>query len=265
MAKKKEQEHEERLEQLRRDWEAPPASSDKFTAFDLRLLLENFDLLQERIRHIITIEPHANTDSGSIAVTEAGGLPNASKEIKDTKRKLVQAQSKVNELKEKIKKLEGERDQLNRELADLATAQPRTGTAPELVFLRSDPQLAKDMGLGGLPADDTQALIQIVAVLAQIDNLKRLWDVLKERCEADKRPATHNESALLQAALAWHNHNWDNLPYRLIDAAPNNNYDYKNHLRSRHVTSGETVIALHLPGIADSSGKVLCKALVQTQ
>jgi hypothetical protein len=121
------------------------------------------------------------------------------------------------------------------------------------------------MDLADLPADNTQALIQTVAVLAQFDNLKRLWEALKDRCEAGKRAVTDHEHTLLQAALAWHNHNWRSLPLRLIDVAAASRYDYETQLRSRHVTKGETVAAMYLPGIADGSGKTLCKALVQTK
>jgi hypothetical protein len=42
-------------------------------------------------------------------------------------------------------------------------------------------------------------------------------------------------------------------------------YDFERHLRSRHNTRGETVAALHLPGIADGGGHIVCKALVHTR
>lgn len=164
--------------------------------------------------------------------------------------------------KQDIKAREEELQQLQ---AELAAAQTDSSAEPALVFLRSDPQLAQIMGLADLPADNTQALIQTVAVLAQIDNLKRLWEALKDRCEAGKRTVTDNECALLQAALDWHNHNWHRLPYRLIDVATASRFDYETQSRSRHVTKGETVAAMQLPGIADGNGKVLCKALVQTK
>ena len=197
-------------------------------------------------------------------------------ECQDASNKLEQCTAMAQELhqqserqKQEIKNLKDERKQLGQNLQraqnELAAAQERPHTAPELALLRQDPQLAQDMGLGDLPADDTQALIQTVAVLAQLDNLKRLWAVLKDRCEAEKRPATDNERALLQAAMAWHNHNWRSLPYRLIEPAPGSAYDYTPHMRCRHVTKGETVAALHLPGIADGSGQPLCKALVLTK
>lgn len=173
--------------------------------------------------------------------------------------KLLKAEGRY---KQEIKALKDKSKQLQ---AELLSAQSRSSAIPELAFLRSDLQLARAMGLDKLPTDDTQALIQTVAVLAQIDNLKRLWEVLKDRCETENRPASAAENTLLQAALNWHNHNWRSLPYRLITAAPASRYDYETQSRSRHVTKGETVATMHLPGIADGSGKALCKALVQTK
>ena len=145
----------------------------------------------------------------------------------------------------------------------LASVRTSTRPPPALDLLRDDPELAQAIGLAGLPDDDTQALIQTVAVLSQLDNLQRLWDALKERCEAGNRPASASELALLESALAWHNHNWLTRPYRLIEATPSSAYDFSRHLPSRHTPKGETVAALHLPGIADGSGKPLCKALVR--
>jgi hypothetical protein len=54
-----------------------------------------------------------------------------------------------------------------------------------------------------------------VAVLAQRDNLERL-PALKDRCEAENRPAHTAERALLAAALSWYNHNWRSKPYQLV-------------------------------------------------
>ena len=142
----------------------------------------------------------------------------------------------------------------------------RAGSAPpELALLRQDTALAQALSLSPLPSGNTEALVHTVAVLAQRDNLERLWGVLKERCEAEHRPASAPEQALLSAALAWYNHNWRTRPYRLIEAAPAAAYDFNAHLRSRHTTTGETITAQHLPGIADGSGALLCKVLVSTR
>ena len=165
-----------------------------------------------------------------------------------------------------MQQLEQQRQQLQNTLSAAQAQLARSGSAPaELALLRQDTALAQALGLEPLPGDDTQALIQTVAVLSQRDNLERLWNALKDRCEANKRPATAGEHALLQAALDWHNHNWRTRPYRLIEAPPASAYHFDHHQRSRHASTGETISAQHLPGIADGSGRLLCKALVHTQ
>ena len=189
-------------------------------------------------------------------------LTKATADLNACNAETIKLRKKEDSYKQEIKALKDKCKQLQDELT---IALSHTSATPELSFLRNDPQRAQSMGLDDLPADDTQALIQAVAVLAQLDNLKRLWEVLKDRCETEKRPASTDENALLQAALAWHNHNWRSLPYRLINPASASRYDYETQLRSRHVTKGETVATMHLPGIADGSGKALCKALVQTK
>ena len=164
--------------------------------------------------------------------------------------------------KQDIKALKDERKQLQ---VALTAAQACNQAAPAVTFLRNDYALAQAMGLDDLPLDDTQALIQTVAVLAQLDNVQRLWHALKERCELGKRPATVDESALLETALNWHNHTWRSQPYRLIEVNPGSRYDYENQARISHVTKGETVVTLFLYGISNSQGQPLCKAIVSTQ
>lgn len=164
--------------------------------------------------------------------------------------------------KQDIKALKDERKQLQ---VALTAAQACKQAAPAVTFLRNDYALAQAMGLDDLPLDDTQALIQTVAVLAQLDNVQRLWHALKERCELGKRPATADESALLETALNWHNHTWRSQPYRLIEVNPGSRYDYENQARISHVTKGETVVTLFLHGISNSQGQPLCKAIVSTQ
>lgn len=287
-----------RLKKLGDEWDQRNESSfltEKFTTSDLRMLLENFQPLQELVRAIVAAELQTalsiqSNDGTATAPPMMEPPPEDSEELKNarhdfdqlkreanqTQKDLTKCNTKVAELlkkkdsyKQEIEDLKAEYKQLQSQLqqtqSDLADAQAHNSTEPTLAFLRNDPPLAQTMDLANLPADNTQALIQTVAVLAQFDNLKRLWEALKDRCEANKRAVTDNEHALLQAALAWHNHNWRSLPLRLIDVTAASRYDYETQLRSRHVTKGETVATMYLPGIADGSGKTLCKALVQTQ
>ena len=139
-------------------------------------------------------------------------------------------------------------------------------THPAVTLLRQDSTLAKDLGLPDLPADDDlAALQQTVAVLAQSDSLKRLWDILKTRTEAHNRPATAQERELLETALAWHNHNWRSRPYSLVAPAAGSGFDFNHHQRCKPTPSGETIASLWVPGIADAGGKAFCKCLVNTK
>ena len=275
-------------------WDKPSYHRELLAIRDLRLLLENFQPLRDLIRTItaaeLPTEFFIQTDDTAVeAPPMAEPLPEDSDELTNTRQVFDQLQAEMADLKkladhtrdeltkykiqaenflrekdgyqQEIKSLRDERKQLHAKLA----TQAQNSVEPTLAFLRSDPQLAQAMDLADLPTDSTQALIQTVAVLAQFDNLKRLWETLKDRCEAGKRAATDSEHALLLAALSWHNHNWRSLPLRLIDVAVDSRYDYETQSRTRNVTKGETVTAMYLPGIADGSGKTLCKALVQTK
>lgn len=284
-----------RLKKLEKDWDHVDLLNEKLTAFDLRLLLENFQPLRELVRSIgaaeLQTEHSVKSESATtkaLPMTEMSSedseelkkalldLADLKRESNQTQNELTQCTSKVRELlkekdtyKQQLKDLRAEYKQLLIQLqqtqADLTEAQTRCSAEPALAFLRSDLALAQTMDLANLPTDDTQALIQIVAVLAQFDNLKRLWEALKDRCEADKRAVTDNEHALLKATLAWYNHNWRSLPLSLSEVDVGSRYDYETHLRSRHATKGEAVAVMYLPGIADGNGKPLCKPLVQTK
>lgn len=198
---------------------------------------------------------------------------NLQQQCHDTAQQLTQCTARAQQLlqdkqtlAQQLQTLEQQSQQLRHQLHDSRQQLAHRRTAPAaLTLLRADRALAQKMELDELPDDDTQALIHTVAVLAQRDNLERLWNTLKDRCEADRRPASADERALLQAALGWYNHNWRTRPYRLNEAAPSSGFDFNQHQRSQHTPSGETVTALLLPGLHDGSGKALRKALVSTQ
>ncbi|MCG9105648.1 hypothetical protein LH433_02605 [Laribacter hongkongensis] len=160
-------------------------------------------------------------------------------------------------LAERCRQLQGEQDKAHRQRV--------AATPPELILLREDAALADAMGLSDLPEDNLQAWTQVVAVLAQRDNLERLWAALKSRCEVERRPASTDERGLLSSALAWFNHNWRTRPYRLHEAAPSTAYDFDTQQRSSHAAIGDIIAELWLPGIADGSGRLLCKTLVLTR
>lgn len=270
----------ERLAKLSADWNESRVSSSEFNAADLRMMLEGHAPLWDLIRSIVadTSKPTGFVPGGTTATemsNSSGDIQALQKDLETAKQQLhnsaIEIESslgKIQELEEKNKVLISERLALTSQLlqckADLLRAQSLYSDTPALTLLRADQQLAKNMGLSDLSDDDVKALIQIVAVLSQRDNVKRLWETLRDRCESEKRPAADDEIALLHSALAWHNHNWSTLPYRLIETAPGNRYDYKIHLRSRHVTKGETIVAMYLPGIQDGAGDALSKTLVMT-
>lgn len=273
-----------RLEKLTVDWVKPSTFGCQVSASDLRLLLEHFLPLQELIRSIAASaqytaptslpvqalppaelqQPHNQYSNPELryqaAQRDLAECNAAAKKLLQDKEKLSQSNKT---LKQEYKQLEKQL-QLAQEQLNVCQA-THANTAPEVALLRSAPDLAQRLGLPDLPSDDTQALIKTVAILAQSDNLERLWSALKDRCEADNRPASAPERALLETALAWHNYNWRTRPYGLIEAASFSAYHFENHLRCRQTPTGETVAALHLPGIADGGGLALCKALVHTR
>ncbi len=283
----------ERLEKLAPEW-SESRCPEKLTLPDLRLLLEHFPPLQDLIRAIAAVpsgdapgalaqettalrERMDEAEAAQRAAEEELArirveLGQAHSECRDLQKDLEQCSAATKQLlqtKQSLerahKSLEKQLQQTQQELGDCRAQLARSGSAPaELTLLRKDAELAARLGLADLPDDDQQALVQVVAVLAQRDNLERLWGALRERCESHNRPAPAPEQALLSAALAWHNHNWRTLPYRLIDAALGTAYDFERHLRSRQTPTGETVGETRLPGIADGSGKPICKALVNT-
>lgn len=293
-----------RLEKFKKDWDQSTAGFmlAALTLPDLKLLLEHFAPLQELIRALVAapagtaptaLVDETNALRAQISDTE-DRLSNAEDQLRQAQDSIAQALAELAEANTKCSALQDDLKQCNASAKTLlqqnkqheqASKQlqkdwqaadkklqasqaelARAGSAaPELALLRQDTALAQALSLSPLPAGDTEALIHIVAVLAQRDNLERLWSALKERCEAERRPTSAAEQALLSAALAWYNYNWRTRPYRLIDAAPAAAYDFNAHLRSRHTNTGEAITAQLLPGIADGSGNPLCKALVSTR
>lgn len=275
-----------RLEKLADLWAEPPSSwlLEKFTFADLRLVLEHFAPLHDLIRAITAVPAVDSPGTVTLETTDLGAarndldrvqteLEDAQAQCRALQTELAQGNATIEKLRQALveqeqarKPLEKQLQQTQKDLSACRAELTRHSSAPaELALLREDVELAQRLGLTDLPADATQAMIQVVAVLSQRDNLQRLWDALKDRCEAQNRPAREPERALLIAVLGWHNHNWRTRPYRCIEAEPSAAYNFEHHQRSRHTPTGESVGELRLPGIADSSGKPLCKALLSTR
>ncbi len=261
-----------RLEKLCGIWlDEDPGSywSEKLTLGDLRLLLEHPSPLRELIREISAV-PETNP---SPRVTEnrdedASAVRQELVREKEEKANLLQ---KLQETKEALREArkESERAQiLERDLSQLqqkiARLEQKQAEIPTLAFLRRDSQLAESMGLSGLRGESNADLIRVVAVLSQMDNIRRLWDTLKARCERELRAASEEESVLLETALSWHNYNWLGKPYRLVSPQAGQDFDFNAQQRAVSTPAGDRIQAVWLPGMVASNGVMLQKALVTT-
>ena len=263
----------ERLEKLSKAWNKETKSSllsPNFNPADLRLLLEYFLPLRELI-HQIAVTPSGQSVPGAQVKAE---LDEA--EFQALQAQLVSSQAEAVRLCQQLADERRQADELEKELErlkqllaarelELAKLRRQAALPPVLEQLRSMPALASRMELGDLPADAVQALIRAVAVLSQLNNVERLWDVLKETCESERRPATDDEITLLQTVLDWHNHNWRKKPYTLHCPHMDAGFDFKTAQRAAITPSGETLVAVWLPGIVSGSDSVQKKALVATR
>ena len=270
------------LEKLSRAWETPEKSRLGFGPAELRLLLEHYRPLQELIRTIAGAahQPDLHEQPPLEALALRAALEDARRELNIQQQRYQALEQELAKCKAIASRLEQEniaQRQLNQELteqlqqaqAELSSRDEQLARAThgpaELALLRQDVELSRKLELTELPADNIQALTQVVAVLAQPDNLERLWNALKERCEAENRAANQAERALFAQALNWHNHNWRSKPYRLIEVTGGTSYNYEHHLRSRDTPTGEILAEQLLSGFTDGGGRVRCKALVKTR
>lgn len=182
---------------------------------------------------------------------------------KQTQKQLVNCEQQLQQEKDAANRYQQQASQLEQEVASLGKQLAQFQPPAQLQILRSDTELTRSLGLD-LTGNDQQALIAMVAVLAQKDNLERLWDSLRERCDAEKRAASAQEQALLTAALSWYNHNWKSRPFQLLEPATGTGFNFEQHQKAKHQTDGETIKQVWLPGLADGAGKPLRKSLVLT-
>lgn len=277
-----------RLEKLGEEWDKGGGFLlEKLTTHDLRLLLESFRPLHDLIRHIATTAPgngaskapaqaaqedaYPLTESGRNTCAEDNQalqqqLADCQQELTELRRQLRAKEKQQAKLTEENRRLIDDRDSLVSESSQLRIRlREQTELPPVLDWLHREPALAERLGLAKLPNDASQGLIRCVAVLSRLDNIERLWDALKEKCEHEHRPASTEESALLQTALDWHNHNWQKKPFSLHRPAQGKSYDYSKEQRAASTPSGESLTAIWLPGILSGNGDVQKKALVTTQ
>lgn len=273
-----------RLEKLGAEWdkEASLLLSNLTTA-DFRLLLENVPPLRELIRQIAATPSGQSVPSAAALATQAETCAQAEAERDEAEAErqalqaqLVSSQTEAGKLRQQLADKRRQASELDKELQrlkqlllareqELAKFRQQAALPPVLEQLSSMPVLASRLELGDLPQDASAAIIRVVAVLSQLNNLERLWDAIKDVCETERRPASENEIALLQTALDWHNHNWRIKPYTLYRPRVDTNFDFKMAQRSASTPSGEMLTAVWLPGIASGSDSVQKKALVATR
>lgn len=116
-----------------------------------------------------------------------------------------------------------------------------------LGHVRADSRLVARFGLD-IQADDVALLVQVVAVLSQADNFKRLWELYKTRCVERRAALEKEDRCVLQTALSWHNANWKDAPYEFVEPAPGETYDYERHTRPPAMV-GDRIAATWLPGV----------------
>ncbi|AKU11340.1 hypothetical protein AzCIB_1438 [Azoarcus sp. CIB] len=273
-----------RLEKLGEEWDKDAGGwLEKLTAPDLRLILENFRPLHDLIRRIAaSASGQAVPSAAAQQVLEAScsqaesekdaalaedltlleQLDACHQEQTELRRQLQATEKRQAKLEADNLRLTSELGAQQRELTQLRL---HADLPPVLGLLRRDPALAERLGLGSLPDDTSQALIRAVAVLSQMGTIERLWDTLREGCERECRPANAEETALLQTALDWHNHNWQKKPFALHHPSDGRHFDFSKEQRAATSPSGDTLTTVWLPGIVSGNGAVQKKALVATR
>lgn len=289
---------QKRLDKLSHSWAKEDKSlfsdSAKLTAFDLKLLLLHFAPLKslvQQLAHQQLTEKYANTDIDSTLTTAAHNVPTALVDLQAIQHQLAQERGANGQLEQQLQQLQlqlNEQQRKNLTLEDALqsvtaklqrlelqyqqnqtalTAATQAQSNPVQKILSQDHKLTADLGLnvsGGVEPSSTD-LIRTVAVMSQLDSVKRLWDLLKDRCEQQDRTTSQAESQLLATALGWHNHNWQQKPYQLFEPKTGQSFDFNQQQRAAFSPPmGETIKAVVLPGIRDHAGRLLKKALVIT-
>ncbi|MGI2065329.1 hypothetical protein [Shewanella sp. MF08487] len=281
------------------------SGSPKLSVFDLKLLLLHFVPLKsliQQLAHQTHSNTSDNTDAGSsftanstlaadTSLTAAHSLPTALVELQALEHQLAQSHGANSQLEQQLQQLQLQlNEQLRKNIMLEDAVQSVTAKLQQLEqqylqaqlaltkanqaqnnlvqnILRQDLSLSADLGLnasGGAEPSSTD-LISTVAVMSQLDSVKRLWDLLKDRCEQQNRAASQAEAQLLATALGWHNHNWQQKPYQLFEPTTGQSFDFNQQQRAAFSQPiGETVKAVVLPGIRDHAGRLLKKALVIT-
>ncbi len=287
-------EQQRRLDKLAEEWDKSSYFLGKLTLADLRLLLEHFPPLRALIHAIAassTEEAARETTESALRQAEAAQSAECAKELRTCQQELAAAKARNTEIeaalaalrtdrdalarqiaqreqalaaaRTRIAELEAQRDDLQKQLAAASAERDRLRHAarrhPVLDALRADPELASYLRLDRLPDDPAEALACAAAVFARWDQIERLWERLKERCNRAQRPASKAEIMLLETALAWHNLGYASPLYALDHPAPGTPFDFQRHQRANATPGGERIQALWLPGLCDCDRNALIK------
>jgi len=252
-------------------------NQEKITVRDLLLLLDHYKPLRENICELNYSPTLLASGRGSDPEGDLPTDPEKRQILENVKRALDSCTSRYAELQaasdsyqKEIKalqsKLEKTRAKAKAEQAQLVEIQRRTERFhPALAALRSIPDVARQMELANLPPDPFDAMIRTVAVLAQRDNLERLWDALADQANRDRAAPGPQALEVLSSALDWYNQNWKSRPWLLDLPKPDTPIDFHRHQRAPATPTGETIVQVWLPSVLDGSGKIVRKALVITR
>jgi len=143
----------------------------------------------------------------------------------------------------------------------------RVQLAPELALLKAvqaDTELAQVCLHTDVVGTENEArqLVRLLAVMGDWDELQALWTRLADRCKNDRRPATANEYAVLQTALALHNLRYRNRSAQLAQVEVGSAFHHET--MERGTPKGSTVLAVWLPGLLNAAGQLQKQTLVQT-
>lgn len=238
---------------------------ERFKPVLLNLLKEDDDVLN-LLRKLLAKLQGEQADSAR---------DDAERTLRELTRQRDEAQRQLKDQGREMERLERERSTLEKQRDELLASQRRERDQwqaerdalqkrpllpPELsallAHIRQDADLLKRFELPR-EREDLGLLIAAVAVLAQKDNLSRLWTMYKDRCEKHAGPLDEADLAVFRTALDWHNANWPDKPYGLLSPPPGTSYDYEKHQRPPLGMRGETIRAVWLPGISELKLKPL--------
>lgn len=242
-----------------------PAPASTLSAHQLKPLLreclEDEDMLRW-LREILGVKPVDQRDSevqAELARLQKS-LRHQEEILQQARSTLTQKDRELAHSQERLRQAEQREHEAKTQLEALRKQGRLPGDVSALLAqVRADAKLAARFRLD-VDSDDVTLLVQVVAVLSQAESFKRLWELYKTRCEERRATLDEGDRSVLQAALSWHNANWKDAPYALVEPAPGEQYDYDQHTRPPAMV-GERIVTTWLPGVP----RMKIKPLVETR